>query len=40
MILSIAMRYNVDSKTYWKIHPKVDDVPKFYGLIKIHKAGY
>ena len=30
----------IDSKIYWKIYPTVADVPKFYGLIKIHKAGY
>ena len=30
----------LDNKTYWKIYPTVADVPKFYGLIKIHKAGY
>ena len=30
----------IDSKVYWKIYPTVADVPKFYGLINIHKAGY
>ena len=30
----------IDNKIYWKIYPSVADVPKFYGLIKIHKAGY
>ena len=30
----------IDSKIYWKIYPTVADVPKFYGLIKIHKASY
>ncbi|XP_072022412.1 uncharacterized protein [Amphiura filiformis] len=29
----------IDSRTYWKLYPTVCDVPKFYGLIKIHKAG-
>ena len=34
------MRY-IDKKIYWKIYHTVADVPKFYyGLIKIHKAGY
>ena len=30
----------IDSKIYWKIYPTVADVSTFYGLIKIHKAGY
>ncbi|XP_072048674.1 uncharacterized protein [Amphiura filiformis] len=29
----------IDSKTYWKLYPTVCDIPKFYGLIKVHKAG-
>ena len=29
----------IDAKTYWKIYPSVCDVPKFYGLIKVHKTG-
>ncbi|XP_072033380.1 uncharacterized protein [Amphiura filiformis] len=29
----------IDSRTYWKLYPTVCDVPKFDGLIKIHKAG-
>ncbi|XP_072030550.1 uncharacterized protein [Amphiura filiformis] len=29
----------IDSRTYWKLYPTVCDVPKFYGLIKIHNAG-
>ena len=29
----------IDAKTYWKLYPTVCDVPKFYGLIKIHKTG-
>jgi len=28
----------IDSRTYWKIYPTTCDVPKFYGLIKVHKA--
>ena len=29
----------IDSRTYWKLYPTVCDVPKFYGLIKVHKTG-
>ncbi|XP_072041346.1 uncharacterized protein [Amphiura filiformis] len=28
----------ITSKTYWDLYPTVADVPRFYGLIKIHKA--
>ena len=34
------IRDAIDSKSNWKIYPTVADVPKFYGLIKIHKASY
>ena len=29
----------IDAETYWKLYPMVYDVPKFYGLIRIHKTG-
>ena len=29
----------IDADTYWKLYPTVCDVPKFYGLIRIHKTG-
>ena len=40
LLKELKDRGALDNKTYWKIYPTVADVPKFNGLIKIHKAGY